>query len=116
MKKIIVILTVLAMLAVFVGCELEEKLDRMEDRIEGELEGGKSASEVALSQEEAEDIALEDAGFTREEVQKLHTSYESDDGVPQYDVSFRVGEIEYEYEIHADTGKILTFDQESIYD
>ena len=116
MKKLIVILTVLAMLAALAGCGLEEKAERMEDRIEDALEGGKSASEVTLSQEEAEEIALKDAGFTREQVERLYTSYESDDGVPQYDVSFRVGEIEYEYEIHADTGKILSFDQESIYD
>ena len=116
MKKLIAILTVLTILAVFAGCGLEEKIDRIEDRIENKLEGGKSASEVKLTQAEAEEIALEDAGFTREEVERLYTSYESDDGVPQYDVSFRVGEIEYEYEIHADSGKILSFEQESIYD
>ncbi len=116
MKKLFVIITVLAVLAVFAGCKLEETLERVEDRIENKLEGGKSASEATLSQAEAEEIALKDAGFTREQAQRLYTLYESDDGVPQYDVTFYVGETEYEYEIHADSGKILSFDRESIYD
>ena len=111
-----IIVAVLAIAAVVVGFIFEDDFERMGDRIEDELEGGKPASQVALTQAEAEDIALKDAGFEREQVERLYTSYETDDGVPQYDVSFRVGEMEYEYEIHADSGKILSFDQESIYD
>ena len=62
-----------------------------------------------LTKEAAEAIALAHAGFTAEQVTGLHTNYEIDDTIPQFDVEFHVGRVEYDYEIHAETGEILSF-------
>lgn len=65
-----------------------------------------------LTGEKAEAIALAHAGFTRDQVSRLYTEYEIDDGIPQFDVQFHEGRWEYEYEIHAETGAILSFDKD----
>ena len=67
---------------------------------------------AVLTKEDAEIIALEHAGFTAEQVSQLRVEYEIDDGIPQYDVEFREGRWEYSYEIHAETGAILSFEKD----
>ena len=68
--------------------------------------------EPALTVDEAEKLALEHAGLTAEQVRHIRTAYEIDDGIRQYDVQFRMDRVEYEYEIHADSGDILSFDKD----
>lgn len=60
-----------------------------------------------ISMDAAIAIALEDAGFTQKDVTGLHAELERDDGITYYDVDFYKGGKEYDYEIHAETGKIL---------
>ena len=72
---------------------------------------GCSAEKAArLTMEEAQAIVLEHAGFAAEDVQWLRTELEMDDRVPQYEVQFRQGGLAYEYEIHGETGEILSMD------
>ena len=66
----------------------------------------------ALTLEEAQNIALKHAGFAADQVTALHTEYEIEHGVPQYDVEFHHGAWEYDYEIHADTGDILSYSKD----
>lgn len=66
-----------------------------------------------LTKEEAEKIALEHAGFTAGQVQRLRTELDYERGMPEYDVDFRVDRFEYDYEIDAQTGKILDWDKDS---
>lgn len=65
-----------------------------------------------LTLEEAQNIALKHAGFSADQVTALHAEYEIEHGVPQYDVEFRHGYWEYDYEIHADTGDILSYSKD----
>ena len=70
------------------------------------------ATAPALTEAEARAIALEHAGLTEEQVTWLRTQYEIDDGVPQYEVEFHQDRWEYDYEIHAETGQILSFEKD----
>ena len=72
----------------------------------------KPAETKKISAAEAKSIALSHAGLTEAQVKGLRAEYDRDDGRPEYDVEFRVGRTEYEYEIHAETGKILSWDKE----
>lgn len=118
----------------------EEKPDNLEDAVEHRLDTVEDAVEDAVIQailpepaapaptapaepavteaaarltpEEVQAIALQHAGFTADQVQYLRTEYEIDDRVPQYDVQFHEGRWEYEYEIHAETGVILSFEKD----
>jgi len=96
----------------------EQKLDEMEKAAEAAAQAavtGGTADQPAggeISGEEARNIALAHAGLAEGDVQGLRAEYEIDDGVPHYDVTFRVGRLEYEYEIHAETGEILSFERD----
>lgn len=66
-----------------------------------------------LTREEAEQIALDYAGFTADQVKGLRTEFEVDNGIRQYDVEFYKDQWEYEFEIHAETGEILSYDRDN---
>lgn len=65
-----------------------------------------------LTREEAQAIALKHAGFTADQVSGLRVKRDYDDGTPVYEVEFRVDRWEYDYEIHAESGKILDVDRD----
>jgi len=121
------ILAILLLMTLLPGCTMATSLDRAEDRIdhtfdrvedsiENQLQttpgsSGSGAADIGI--EKAEEIALQHSGLSRGQVQRLHTEYEIDDRTPQYDVQFYVDRTEYEYEIHAETGEILSYDRDS---
>ena len=65
-----------------------------------------------LTEEQAREIALKDAGLTMEQVTRLKVEFDYDDGRPEYEVDFHHNGWEYDYEIHAETGKILAQDKD----
>lgn len=65
-----------------------------------------------LTKEEAEAIALAHAGLSADQVTRLKVEYDRDDGIPIYEIEFRQGRWEYNYELHAETGKILDWEKE----
>ena len=65
---------------------------------------------VQLEANAVQAIALENAGFTAQDVTKLVTEFDRDDH--RYEVEFVNDGIEYTYEICAETGKILDIDKE----
>lgn len=129
-KKIALLLALAAIFVLLVACnKVEEAMDRVEDRVEDVVDRVEDTVEdavkpnntpdaeqngtTALNQEQAESIALEYVQLTAEQVSRLRTEYEIDDGVPQYDVEFYDGKWEYEFEIHAETGRIISFDKDA---
>lgn len=75
-----------------------------------------AGSVTELTEEQAQQIALDHAGFTADQVKRLRVEYEIDDGIPQFNVEFIQGDWEYEYEIHGETGRILSYDKDHKYD
>ena len=65
-----------------------------------------------LTKEEAIAIALKDAALAENLVTRLKAEFDYDDGRPEYDVEFKYDSWEYEYEIHAESGKILRSDKD----
>ena len=116
MKKAIAMVMILTFLVLLAGCNIERALDRVEDRIENAFEPEKTPSETVISKEQAEKIALEHIGLTREQTHSIRAEYDHDDGTAEYDVTIYAGELEYELEIHAESGKILSYDTEPIRD
>ena len=81
-------------------------------------DSSESDSKKSLTAQDAERIALEHAGVAAEDAVYLYSEFEWDDGIPMYEVNFRVARensnryVEYEYGIHANTGKILDFERD----
>ena len=132
-KQLTAVLLMFVMLLTMTGCTVANaarKLDAAEEVVEAKLDAAEEKLEEALvptpttnpevagelTQEQAQQIALDYLGITLEDAQRLRIRYEMDDGIPQYDVEFYQGDWEYEFEIHAETGKILSFDKDSRYD
>ena len=65
-----------------------------------------------LTAEEAEQIALNETGYTREEVTFKPTEYDVEKGKAVWEVEFYYGNTEYDFEIDAYTGEILKKHQE----
>ena len=65
-----------------------------------------------IGKDKAAEIALTDAGFSEAEVTRLRVSQDRDDGQNIYEVKFTCGTTEYEYEILASDGDILSADYE----
>ena len=69
-----------------------------------------------LTKEQAQQIALDHVGVAADQVTRLRTEYEIDDGIVQFDVEFRSGDWDHEFEIHAEDGRILSYDKDHKYD
>ena len=86
------------------------------DTVSGELTKKKTAAGDYIGVERAKQIALDDAGFSENEVifstAKFEKDDDDDDEAPEYEIEFFKGNIEYEYDIDALTGKILDFSSE----
>ena len=123
------LLVMLLTVSLLSGCSIlntVERLDAAEERVEQKLETAKDAAEDALhptgkdsattadtiTPEEAQTIALEHAGFVADQVSGLRAEFEIDDRIPHYDVRFRQGRWEYDYEIHGETGEVLSFEKD----
>lgn len=65
-----------------------------------------------LAEAEAKAIALEHAGIAEANARFHKVHLDTDDGRREYDIEFRVGNVEYEYEIDAQSGRILDHDKD----
>ena len=75
--------------------------------------GGDSGNtDSSIDLEQAKQIAANHAGFSASEVRFKEAKLDREDGRMVYEVEFRKGGMEYEYEIDAVTGDILDFEQE----
>ena len=73
---------------------------------------GNSVTDARISEDEAKEIVLKDAGVSEKDISGIRIKLEKDDGIWQYEVDFYAGDKEYDYDIDADTGKILSKDME----
>ena len=117
--------------------KVEAKLDAVEEKLEDQIRNTVAPAAPAapaqstpttppasapaentqlLTEEEAVKIALDHLGLTTDQVTRLRAHYEIDDGIPQYDVEFLQGDWEYEFEIHGENGKIISYDKDHKYD
>ena len=63
-----------------------------------------------LGMDKGVNIALNDAGLRAEDVSNLSAHYDTEDGVPVYEVKFTAGGFSYEYQIKASDGTIIEED------
>lgn len=107
---------------------IDHRIDRAEEKLENRIEAmitdsavpaapaptpqPEPSSPVLLTKEEAEKIALDHAGLSVDQVQRLRTELDYEQGKPEYEVDFRVDRWEYDYDIDAQTGEIRSWDKD----
>ena len=128
-------------LSIFTGCSvnalqqleqteevIDHQIDRAEEKLENRIEAmitdsavpaapaptpqPEPSSPVLLTKEEAEKIALDHAGLSADQVQRLRAELDYEQGKPEYEVDFRVDRWEYDYDIDAQTGEIRSWDKD----
>lgn len=80
----------------------EEKIKKEEKKVKKDK----------ISEQEALDIAIKDAGLSKKDISYSEVSSDYEDGVASYDVEIHVGQKEYSYDIAQKDGKILDHDVE----
>ena len=75
--------------------------------------GTKTNITAAITQKEARQIALQDAGLTEAEVTISSEKLDTENGVAVYEVDFVKGNVKYEYDINAKTGAVYSKSSES---
>ena len=65
-----------------------------------------------IGETKAKEIAFDHAGVKENDVKFLKVKFERDDGRYVYDIDFYKGYVEYDYEINAESGKIISYDND----
>lgn len=66
-----------------------------------------TSSKAKISKEKAKTTALTHAGVKSGDISHYEVELEKDNGIWKYEISFNSGNVEYEYTINAETGKII---------
>ena len=74
---------------------------------------GSGAGSADIGRDAALETALNDAGVSEADTSRLKVSEDMDDGRKVYEIGFDVAEKEYDYEIQASDGAILSSDVET---
>lgn len=90
----------------------EEKTEKKSEEKQTSSETKAEESSSLIGVDRAKSIALEHAGLSESDVKFSKAKLEKDDGKRIYEIEFHVGNMEYEYEIDAKSGKILDYDKE----
>ena len=73
---------------------------------------GTASSKAYISVDDAKSAAYAHAGVSASDVTFVKTDFDSEHGVMVYEVEFYAGSVEYEYDINAQTGEVVKFEQE----
>ena len=65
-----------------------------------------------IGEKKAVSAALKHAGVSRDEVSEISCEFDCDDGSIIYEVDFEIGGQEYDYEIDAETGEVISAERE----
>lgn len=89
----------------------ETKADKSADQAKAKETSKNEAPQVEyIGVEKGKSIALNHAGIEVSQVRWDDAEFDLDNGVPHYELEFKLGKNEYEYDIHAVTGNIIKFE------
>ena len=74
---------------------------------------GTASSKGYISVDEAKSAAYAHAGVSASDVVYVETDFDSEHGVMVYEVEFYSGNVEYEYDINAQTGEVVKYAQQN---
>lgn len=123
MKK--AMLTIIAILAVTggaAGCstpdtgreaKAPESTAASEQNVEAETKSNAKEQSGRITEEEAKKIALDHAGIKAEDATFLKAALDIDDGKEIYEVEFYSGSSQYDYDIDAASGEVLSYDYDA---
>ncbi len=117
MKKSFMILAAMALsLSLLAGCDAPAENSpaaSSSSQVSAEAANASASSTAYITEEEAKQIALTHAGIAEGDTSFLYVKQDFDDGRAEYDVEFFAGNKEYDYEIDASSGTVLSVDYDA---
>lgn len=105
--------------AVQSGEVYDDRDDRFDDQYDDRNEAAntdQAAQQPAATEDEQKEAALQtalkDAGVNEADASRIRVTADRDDGMLVYEVRFDAAEVEYDYEIDAQSGRIISTDVE----
>ena len=80
---------------------------------ETEISSEQPQSQDVIGEEAALETAIKEAGIKASDVTNSYVELESDDGITKYEVEFYAGNTEYNFEIDAESGNVLSYEKEN---
>lgn len=74
---------------------------------------GNTASSSGISKAKAKEIALSHAGVSASKISDYSIEVDTENGIKIYEIDFKSGGYEYEYDINAATGSVMRYDKEA---
>lgn len=116
-KRILLYFSLILTVLLLSGCSGASAPDVSDTNSRSAAAQGSAAPEAALiTEDEAKAAAYDHAGIAAEDVSFVKTNLDYEHGRTIYEVEFYSGNMEYDYEIDASTGEILSWDHDAEYD
>ena len=80
---------------------------------ETEINSGQQQPQDVIGEDAALETAIKEAGVKSSDVTNSYVELESDDGIAKYEVEFYAGNTEYNFEIDAQSGNVLSYEKEN---
>lgn len=80
---------------------------------ETEISSEQPQPQDVIGEEAALETAIKEAGIKASDVTNSYVELESDDGITKYEVEFYAGNTEYNFEIDAESGNVLSYEKEN---
>ena len=90
----------------------DNEINGKEVKFESSTKNDDAASKSYIGKDAALSAALKAAGLTKDQVKNIEVKLDNDDGVMVYEVEFDRGYDEYDYDINAKTGAVVSYDNE----
>lgn len=90
----------------------DNEINGKEVKFESSNKNDNAASKSYIGKDAALTAALKAAGLTKDQVKNIEVKLDNDDGVMVYEVEFDRGYDEYDYDINAKTGAVVSYDNE----
>lgn len=93
---------------------IESTADAVSDTVQSAESALNSAvtSTAKITADDAKATALKHAGLTESDVTNITVDLDRDDGILKYEIDFYSGGIEYDYDVNAETGYVISADKE----
>ena len=90
----------------------DNEINGKEVKFESSTKNNDAASKSYIGKDAALTAALKAAGLNKNQVKNIEVKLDNDDGVMVYEVEFDRGYDEYDYDINAKTGAVVSYDNE----
>lgn len=113
MKKILVLTLTFALILTLVACgNNPKKQNQANNATPEQTQSQLNNNNAGITREKALEIALQEAGLTESDIRDLDIELDRERGVTVWEVDFDHQNLEYSYDVNADTGAITKAERE----